>query len=291
MSALTTRVKKSQNVVAEIERLIRKSAFQPGERLPSEAELAQQLNVGRPSVREALFVLQHRGLVDVQNGSRALVTQPTADFLIQQISDVAMALAKLPDGQHHLEETRLIFESGMAWLAAQKATDADIETLREALDANVRAVGVVEEFVKTDVAFHCEIARISGNPIFDSFHNVLTEWLIKQRTMTVRLPDADSLSVRDHTEIFKAIAARDPARAYHVMAGHLRLISELYAEATRLNDTLLRQMTRDVAARTGEENAQLWKASFPETAQTPPENETANVIAPMGSDKPTQDDD
>lgn len=196
------------------------------------------------------------------NGARALVTTPTADFLLAQLSDVALGLAQLPRGQKHLEQTRLIFESGLAWLAAQTATEEDIARLKEALAANVSAAGDVAEFVRTDVAFHFELARIARNPIFDAFHNVLVEWLIDQRTTTISMPEADALSVRDHTAICEAVVARDPARAYHEMASHLRLISRLYEEATRLQETLLRKLTREVAASTGRENAEIWRASF-----------------------------
>ena len=88
--------------------------------------------------------------------------------------------------------------------------------------------------VRSDVAFHYEIVRIVRNPVFNAFHDVLVEWLIGQRTTTISLPDADRLSLRDHTAICAAVASRDPARAYHEMASHLRLISRLYDEATRL---------------------------------------------------------
>jgi GntR family transcriptional repressor for pyruvate dehydrogenase complex len=259
---LHTRRKRSDDVAEEIERLIRSGAFRVGDRLPAEAELSRQLGVGRPSLREALFMLQHRGLVDTTNGARAKVTTPTADFLVGRLSDVVMSLRNLPEGQLHLEQTRLIFESGLAWLAAQNAAPEDLARMKAALAANVAAIGDTPEFVRTDVAFHYEIARTARNPIFEAFHRVLVEWLIDQRTTTINLPDADRLSARDHKAVFEAIAAGDPARAYHEMASHLRLISRLYREATRLQQTLLRKATRDVAARAEEENAEIWRASF-----------------------------
>jgi hypothetical protein len=61
------------------------------------------------------------------------------------------------------------------------------------------------------------------------------------------MPDADRLSVRDHTAIYEAVAARDPMRAFHEMTGHLRLISELYRESKRLSDEILHQVAHDVA--------------------------------------------
>ena len=99
-------------------------------------------------------------------------------------------------------------------------------------------------------------------PVFNVVHEILVEWLIDQRTTTIHMPDADRFSVRDHTAIYEAVAAREPARAFHEMASHLRLISRLYSEAKRLSETILREVTRDVAKRIEQENEALWAASF-----------------------------
>ena len=125
-----------------------------------------------------------------------------------------------------------------------------------------RPLGKTGEFIRTDVAFHYELARIARNPVFNVVHEILVEWLIDQRTTTIHMPDADMLSVRDHTAIYEAVAAREPARAFHEMASHLRLISRLYSEAKRLSETILREITRDVAKRIEQENEALWAASF-----------------------------
>ena len=129
-----------------------------------------------------------------------------------------------------MEQARLLFEAGVAWQAAQVATDEDIARLKRALDANVAAVGNIAEFIRTDVAFHYELNAITKNPIFAAVHEILVEWLIDQRTTTIHMPDADRFSVRDHTSIYEAVAAHDPMRAFHEMGSHLRLISQLYHE-------------------------------------------------------------
>ena len=68
-------------------------------------------------------------------------------------------------------------------------------------------------------------------PVFTGVYDALVGWLIDQRTTTIHMPDADRLSIRDHTAIYEAVAARDPMRAFHEMTGHLRLISELYRKS------------------------------------------------------------
>ena len=158
-------------------------------------------------------------------------------------------------GQEHMEQTRLLFEAGVAWQAARVATDEDIQRLKAALDANAAAIGNTGLFIRTDVAFHSELTVITRNPIFTGVHDALVGWLIDQRTTTIHMPDADRLSIRDHTAIYEAVAARDPMRAFHEMTSHLRLISELYRESKRLSDEILRQSRprrgRPDRARTG----------------------------------------
>jgi hypothetical protein len=75
------------------------------------------------------------------------------------------------------------------------------------------------------------------------------------------MPDADRLSVRDHTAIYEAVAAHDPMRAFHEMTSHLRLISELYRESKRLSDEILRQVAHDVAGRIERERESMWTAA------------------------------
>jgi GntR family transcriptional regulator, sialic acid-inducible nan operon repressor len=256
------RRKRAHDVAEKLEALIASDEFGVGSRLPSEKELMARFGVGRPAVREALFMLQQQGRIEIGTGARALVISPTPAFLIRQMGELIKRVVGGPRGQEYLEQARLLFETGLAWQAAQSATDQDIERLSEALDANVAALGRTGEFIRTDVAFHYELARIARNPVFNVVHEILVEWLIDQRTTTIHMPEADSLSVRDHTAIYGAVAARDPARAFHEMASHLRLISRLYSEAKHLSETILRDVTRDVAKRLEEENEALWAASF-----------------------------
>lgn len=250
--------KRSHEVAELIESAIASSEFEVGSKLPSEKELAERYGVGRPSVREALFLLQQQGFVEVTSGARAQVTAPNAKFLTDQLAGLVKRIAARGQGQNHMEQTRLLFEAGVAWHAAQSATDEDLARLKRALDANEAAMGDTAEFIRTDVAFHYELTVIARNPVFSAIHDILVQWLIDQRTTTIHMPDADRLSVRDHTLIFEAVSGRDPMRAFHEMTSHLRLISQLYKESKRIHEELMRNVTRDVVARVDRENDALW---------------------------------
>ncbi|MBL8598951.1 MAG: FCD domain-containing protein [Devosia sp.] len=257
--------------------MIASGEFRPGDRLPAHRELMLRFGVGRPAVREALFFLQQQGLVEIANGTRARISLGTAQALSHQLATISKQIATTPHGQEHLEQARLLFEAGLAWCAATAATGDDIVKLKAKLDANVAAVGDQIEFIRTDVAFHYELAVITGNPIFLSIHEMLTEWLIDQRTTTFHMPDADVFSVRDHTAIYEAVAARDPARAFYEMASHIQLIGRLYREAKQLSTEILRDLTHDVVRRFEHEKEALWASSFgraPQRSRKPRKRQT-----------------
>jgi GntR family transcriptional regulator, sialic acid-inducible nan operon repressor len=256
------RRKRAHEVADHIEQAIASGEFEVGGRLPSEKELMERFGVGRPAVREALFILQQQGLVEIASGTRARVTAPTATFLTGQLAGLVKRISATGKGQEHMEQARLLFEAGVAWQAAQQATDEDIARFKRALDANAAAMGNTAEFVRTDVAFHYELTVIARNPIFTAVHEVLVEWLIDQRTTTIHMPDADRFSIRDHTAIYDAVAAHDPMRAFHEMTSHLRLISQLYTESKRLSEEILRNVAHDVAARIDRENQAMWLGSL-----------------------------
>ena len=256
------RRRRSHEIVELLEKAITSGEYTVGSQLPSEKILAERFGVGRPSIREALFLLQQQGFVDVTSGSRARVTAPTSSFLIGQLTGFVKRVSATAQGQAQMEEARLLFEAGVAWQAAQVATDEDIARLKKALDANVSALGNTAEFIRTDVAFHYELNVITRNPVFAAVYDILVEWLLDQRTITIHMPDADRLSVRDHTSIYEAVAAHDPMRAFHEMGSHLRLISQLYHESKRLSDEILRDIARDVAERMDREKQNMWSGSL-----------------------------
>jgi GntR family transcriptional regulator, sialic acid-inducible nan operon repressor len=271
------RRKRADEIAEQIERSISTGEFKEGSPMPSEKELSERFGVGRPSVRQALFILQQQGLVEISSGTRARVTTPSGKFLTGQLASLIRRLSSTGEGHEYMQQTRLLFEAGIAWQAARVATDEDIARLKAALDANTAALGNTAAFIRTDVAFHYELTAITRNPVFIGVHDALVGWLIDQRTTTIHMPDADRLSVRDHTAIYEAVAARDPMRAFHEMTSHLRLISELYTESKRLSDEILRQVARDVAGRIEREREAMWTAPVTAAASLPAKTKRAKA--------------
>jgi GntR family transcriptional repressor for pyruvate dehydrogenase complex len=227
------RSKVSEVAAERLEALIRDGTFLPGTALPSERELARIFEVGRTSIREALYALHRQGLVRLRNGERPEVTTPTPGTLIAELSGAARYFLAQPDGVEHFQEARALFETGIARLAAERATDDDVAKLRAALDANIASCGDFEQFQRTDVAFHYMLAKITGNPIYTAVHEGLVEWLTSQRTVSLRIPGAEDDAIEAHRLIFEGVALRDPDAAGRAMSDHLKGVVAHFRRATQ----------------------------------------------------------
>jgi DNA-binding FadR family transcriptional regulator len=216
-----------EDVAHRLEEMIQDGTFPAGTLLPPERELMKLFVVGRPAVREALFALHRMGLVRVSTGERASVTTPTPDTLIAHLSGAARAFLSQSGGPAHFQEARTLFECGVARLAAQHASVADIGRLRAALAANEAARGDARRFEQADVAFHYVLACITGNPIFSAVHDALVDWLTSQRTMALRHPRAETIALAGHRRILDAVAAGEAEAADRAMARHLQEIADL----------------------------------------------------------------
>jgi DNA-binding FadR family transcriptional regulator len=217
-----------EEVALRIEEMIRSGRYAPGDQLPSEKEIMEELGVGRSTVREAMLSLQKMGLATVRSGERARVTAPTAQVLVQELSGVARMLLAQDGGVQRFQEARALLEVGITRLAATNATTEDLHRLRVALEANRLAVGGTTEFMRTDVAFHYAIATIPRNPIFTALYDAIVEWLSEQREISGRAPMAAQLAYAAHERIYDAIAAKDPIKAQAAMQDHLDQVAKLY---------------------------------------------------------------
>ena len=222
------RVKLYEQVSERLERRIRDAELAPGQELPSERDLMKEFGVGRPAVREALFDLQRMGLVELRSGARARVATPDPKSVVTSLSGSARYRLSAPDGMRNFPEARIFFENGLVREAARIATPDDIKRLQAALEANRRSIGDIRRFEETDVAFHYAIVVIPRNPIYTALHAAIIEWLVEQRHITLAYPGQNEVGVRAHTEIYEAIAARDPERAEHCMRAHLEQVARLY---------------------------------------------------------------
>jgi GntR family transcriptional regulator, sialic acid-inducible nan operon repressor len=217
-----------EHVAAHLESQILSGKLRPGDQLPPERELQMRFGVGRPAIREALITLQRAGLVEIANGARARVATPTASNIFAGMAPGIRQMLASDEGQKHFQDARAFFEAGLARHAARSATAADMEELRAALDANCAAIGDVDAFIRTDIAFHFVLARIAHNPVFLALHDQISGWLKEQRIVTLAAPGQDRTAYEAHLSIFNAIFARDPDAAERAMLGHLNQLAATF---------------------------------------------------------------
>src|SRR3954467_11731565 len=141
---------------------IRDGTLKPGDRLPTEAELAREFQVGRTSVREGLQKLRAHGLIESRKGLGAFVTEPPAS---DPLADFARWTASDPAAIEQLVEARVALETLAAALAAIRAPDGEIDQLEQLHVAHANAGGAADTatLVETDQAFHAAIMVASRN--------------------------------------------------------------------------------------------------------------------------------
>lgn len=215
---------------------LRREGLGARDRLPSEREIAARLSVGRSTVREALQRLRRMGLVEVRQGGRMRVAQPTAEALIEQIAAPArQMLTGTPGSLDELKEARLLLEVAIVRLVCTRADAAALEELaacqrrlRACATPSASAPAGFDAFLACDMAFHAALARATGNGVLAAVALAATGFLAEFHTGLVRLSGAEALTVTEHEAILEAVFVRDADRAEAAMRAHLTRANTLY---------------------------------------------------------------
>ena len=210
-------------VADRIEELIEQERIAPGERLPSERDLATRLSVSRTSLREALLALELGGVIEVRGGSGVYVSEPaTLD---------AHALEAGP-GPFEVLSARRLIEGEIAAIAARMATDGAVDAILRAVEAMERQHADKSSNEQADRNFHLAIARATGNSALVGVMDYLWDqrgrlWhRLKEHFQTEELRQE---TLADHRRIVEAIAAHDAAAAKKAMRAHLERVSRTFS--------------------------------------------------------------
>lgn len=210
-------------IASRIEQMIHAERIGPGERLPSERDLASKLGVSRASLREALLALELGGVVDVLGGSGIYVSAAPAG---------GNDLAEAGPGPFEVLSARRLIEAEVAAMAARMATDADVAAIEHAVEEMERQHADRSSNEQADRNFHLAIARATGNSAMVGVVGCLWDqrgslWQrLKEHFQTEELRRN---TLVDHRRIAEAIAARDPAAAKHAMRAHLERVTRTFS--------------------------------------------------------------
>ncbi|MFI6322737.1 FadR/GntR family transcriptional regulator [Nonomuraea sp. NPDC050556] len=203
-------VRAYERIVEQIEEAVERGDLRPGERLPSERELMVQFSVSRSTVREALRVLQARGLVRSRPGDpNGAEVQPFTPAALHKSMTTLARVDELSIGE--LVQFRMVLDSAANLLAARLKTPEQLAEMEAAIAAmRASADQGYETFSAADVAFHDAVARASGNKLIEICNDVVRSIVLN--LVAGKLADAPELmerSVRHHEEVLEAVRQGD----------------------------------------------------------------------------------
>lgn len=212
------------SIVDKIEGLILDKHLVPGDKLPSERDLSTQLGVGRYALREAIRILEARGIVEVRPGTGTYVTNLESDLLKSALGSLLLGKR---DEILHLLQVRQFLEVKAAGLLAQKGLcEEDLLQLEElVLKMESMAVGA-SAYASVDTQFHSMIIHLVGNPILSQIVDSVRDLVLSDIRKLIRLPDMQERSAWHHRQVLRCITRGDCAGAEAAMQDHLDDVEE-----------------------------------------------------------------
>lgn len=216
-----------QQVADQIRSVIEQGRFAPGTRLPPERELALQLGVSRPSLREALIALEIEGRVEIRMGSGIYVCAVPNGAVPAE----PLALGESPT---ELMQARSALEGAVVSLAVARVNRQGLEHVKACLEAMREDVRRGVSPVEADRRFHVAIAELTGNTVlarmvgelFDGRHGLISSRMSRR----AENPRTWQVALGEHEAIYRALEARDPHQAAAAVFGHLSASRERWIE-------------------------------------------------------------
>ena len=224
-----------RQIAEQVRQLMASGEFALGSRLPAERDLALQLGVSRPSVREALIALEVEGMIEVRTGSGIYVQRTE----LPNKSTPTETDANTPADWGPLEvmSARLLVEAEVAALAATHAQKADLKAIKAGLQQMKLEAAHDQVPREGDEAFHEAIAQACGNSVL--LDTVQRYWQARNGPLFERLgdyfehPESWQAAIGEHQQVLLAIEAHDPSAARKAMQKHLRQAHKRYSASWR----------------------------------------------------------
>lgn len=217
-------VRAYENVLVHIHQQVEEGVLRPGDKLPSERKLAERYGIGRSSVRDAIRILEMRGVVKPRQGGGTVVLAFSSDTLVAELAGTLVRKRALVQ---ELMEVRCMIEPPLAARAAAHASAAQIEQLEDVLRRQRDKVRRGELAVDEDTEFHSEIARAAGNTVMLAVLDTLVSLLTETRRHFLQDDERARSSLAGHRLVLGAIRRREPAAAETAMRKHIRAVEAI----------------------------------------------------------------
>ncbi|MBU1342069.1 MAG: FadR family transcriptional regulator [Proteobacteria bacterium] len=218
----------SDLVFDQIRELIFRGKLKPGEKMMTERELAELMNVSRTTVRDAIQRLVAIGLIVQKHGQGTFVGTYDAgpkNPIIKAIEDQDTTL-------EDLLEVRMGLECNAAALAALRADETDINAMRQCIEEMEKEIRSNRLGTEADASFHMAIAYASKNPlhilIMRNFHDYLLHGIRENLSSLYKKPENIEIILKQHRNILDVITSRDPEKAYTAMQNHISFVLDFF---------------------------------------------------------------
>jgi GntR family transcriptional repressor for pyruvate dehydrogenase complex len=204
-------VKRTISVITDL-------GMKPGDKLPTERELAATFHVGRSSIREAIKILNAIGVVRIVAGAGMFVGNGNLSLLAKPLS---LGFLRGGRGTAELIEARRLLEVELAGLAAERASTEEVASMKDGLAEMHAHQEDIERYTESDIRFHLAVARGAHNEVLfdllETLQHIIRNWIFKSIEEVEGMPS----SIHEHVPIYDAISVHDSVRARAAMKEHL----------------------------------------------------------------------
>jgi GntR family transcriptional repressor for pyruvate dehydrogenase complex len=210
----------AEQVVRHVAVLIERKELGPGDRLPPERELAQELGLSRPTIRAGLHALAAMGVTESRQGAGTFITAGPPRLGAGPLSFLAALHGFTRD---EIFEARKVLEVGAAGLAAERGITAKLAPMAEEVTGMFASLTEPQTFLVHDVRFHRAVAAAGGNPVLTALVEMVSSLVYETRRRTVERAHDLKESAEMHRRIYQAVRDGDVSRAREEMTRHLDL--------------------------------------------------------------------
>ena len=212
-----------EEVVSQIHELIREGKLKSGDQLPSERELAETFKVSRTSVREAIRTLETKGLVVSRTGMGTFVVDLPVESLVSVLANL---LLEEKNALADIFEMRKLLEPQIASLAAERASQNDIDRMRQILNKQRNEVDQGGTGLEEDAEFHFSIGQATQNQALEKLVSGLMDILSQSREESLQTPGRSHASIDTHFKILSAIEEHNKEKARKAMFNHVEHVEQ-----------------------------------------------------------------
>ena len=225
----------TDQIIDQLIAMVADGKLKPGDKLPSETALMEQFGVGRSSLREAIGALSLIGMLTVRPGHGTHVAPSVGESFSKPLRWGMFVSWR--EKLHEFIEARIALEQTMVGMAAERASEADLEEIRRGLNLLKSPKLTKRRAIQADLVFHMAIANASHNSVLSRFLEELRQPVKNWMEQKASLFGGYDSVFEQHEAVYNAILAREPSRAQKAMREHLEAVGE------RLTAALLERRT------------------------------------------------